>query len=155
MAFDSKWAHDEDRCYHGIQREGDRNQILVEETTSGWTDRATAELFRQLASPDPVVDLHWGYDGSGPHRAAEAILIDALGWEPPRQVVHAFVMDWLCMASDEFWFRRPAILRWVRGLMCSMDLHNLRAPLAELPPVEHRDYAISPETLAKLEQGQQ
>lgn len=151
MAFDSKWAYDEDRCYHGIQVSDGRNRIVVELSASGWTDRSRAKALRELESADPVVELHWGYDGSGPHRAAEAILVDALGWQPPREVSHAFVMDWLCMASNEFWFRRPAILRWVRGLLCARDVHELRAPLDDLPPVDMKDYAISPEVRASRE----
>lgn len=149
MAFDSKWAHDEDRCYHGI-RDDDGQRIVVEGSAFGWTDRSDRKPQRELRAPDPVVGFNWGYDGSGPHQASEAILIDALGWNPGRRIVIAFVMDWVSMAPGEFWFRRPAILRWLRGLLCDMGMHELRAPLDELPPVDPQDYAIAPEVLEEL-----
>ncbi|MET0416631.1 MAG: DUF6166 domain-containing protein [Actinoplanes sp.] len=136
----AKWDSDEDRCYHGIHEAGKPNRILVEPSTFGWTDREHAKPRYELHSPDPVVDLNWGYDGSGPHRAAEAILTDAFGWKPAMPLANAFVMDWLAMAPREFWFRRPAILRWVRGVCCSLDVHDLRAPLADLPPVDPYKY---------------
>ncbi|MGK5682476.1 DUF6166 domain-containing protein [Actinoplanes sp. URMC 104] len=144
MSDTAKWAYDDDRCYHGIRESDTRNRIVVEHSTYGPTERGQATPAYELHSPDPVVELHWGYDGSGPHRAAAAILTDALGWEPSRQMVNAFVMDWLSMASAEFWFRRPAILRWARGLLCQHGQHDLPAPLAELPPVNPLKYQRGP-----------
>ena len=145
MSDTVKWPYNEDRCYHGIREASGRNRIVVEHSTYGPTERGMAKAQYELHSPDPVVEVHWGYDGSGPHRAAEAILTDAFGWEPGKRMANAFVMDWLAMASREFWFRRPAILRWARGLCCALDLHDLRTPLADLPPVDPRQYAHRPE----------
>jgi hypothetical protein len=151
MAFDSKWAHDEDRCYHGIHEGEGTYRILVEQSTYGPTQRRSAKVLRELQPIDPVVTFNWGYTGSGPNAAARVILLDAFGWEPPTKFRHAFVWDWIGMAADEFWFRRSAILRWARGWSCDHGVHDLRAPLAELPPVDPGDYAISPELRAELE----
>ncbi len=154
VVFEGKWAHDEDRSYHGIREESKPDRIVVEASAFNWTDRRNSKPVRELSAPDPVVGFNWGYDGSGPHQAAEAILLDALGWNPGRQLINAFVMDWVSMLPDEFHLRRPAILRWLRGLLCDRGLHELRAPLDDLPPVDPGEYTIPPDTLAELKRRQ-
>src|SRR5947209_5936761 len=79
----------QDRTYHGVQPAGDDDwqcRILVEKTKSGPTERQVDDLVLYELTPknaEALGGFSWGYSGSGPGRAADAILADALGLGDP------------------------------------------------------------------------
>lgn len=153
MTFDSEWAFDEDRCYHGVQGDTVINKdrearIFVELSEYGWTERNPPAVLRELTPIDRFVSFRWGYLGSGPNAAARAILHDALGVEPESWLRLAFTTDWMAQMPNEFRMRRPAILRWARGAAIQAGAAHLPPTVEQLPPVEQRGYGPRPARLS-------
>lgn len=147
-----RWAFDEDRCYHGVQGDPDINKervsrIFVELAEWGPTERQEPVVLRELQPLDSTVSFRWNYLGNGPTAAAEAILNDALGFEPDRPLRNAFIEDFIAHCSNDFRLRRGAILRWARGLLEQKGVPTEQLPpvLGNLPPTSRREYQSRPE----------
>jgi hypothetical protein len=144
---DSPWRYDEDRCYHGIDPDDGPARIFVELSEFGPTERTRTVILRELRPKLDGEEFGWGHVGGGPGRAAMVILTDALGLEPSWHLAGAFNQDHLAMAVDEFWIRRSAVLRWVRGVFADLGATDLPAVLQTLPPVEPHEYQQKPREL--------
>jgi hypothetical protein len=118
----------EDLCYYG-----NAGRVFVYRTATGWTERETSKMLRELQPLDPVVTFNWGYIGSGANQVAQAILGDALSGKAPMFLYQAFTADFVSQFPDEFRLRQGAVLRWVRGFLCDRGEHGYPA---FLPPVD-------------------
>ncbi len=83
----------EERAYHGIQ--GDNfARIFAEEPEIGPPQREHATVINEIRCESELNNaFRWGYDGSGPSRAAAAILADALDLGDPAAVGMALHRD--------------------------------------------------------------
>ena len=144
---------EKDRIYHGVPRpRGDDGQcrILVEKRKLGPTERQVDDLVLYELTPRDAAALggfNWGYSGSGPARAANAILADALdlgtpwtcGFEgstidPVLQELSAdFASDVLVQCCSQWRLSRPGVLRWCRGWYAQHGVNHLPATLRDLP----------------------
>ncbi|WP_274919469.1 DUF6166 domain-containing protein [Streptomyces sp. WZ-12] len=144
---------EQDRIYHGVQQVRDDEslcRILVEKRKLGPTERQVDDLvLYELAPKDAEVlgGFNWGYSGSGPGRAADAILADALGlgdpwtcgfegWplDPVLQALSiGFASDVLVQCCSEWRLSRAGVLRWCRGWYAQQGANDLPAALADLP----------------------
>lgn len=95
--------------------------------------------------------FNWGYNGTGPLRAAAAILADALslgdpadcGMDPfsprPDTILITlrgdFTWDVTSQLCEEWRLRRGAVLRWVRGWYAEHGITGIPAAAAQLPPI--------------------
>ncbi|MFF1716248.1 hypothetical protein [Streptomyces sp. NPDC058268] len=91
--------------------------------------------------------VEWGNSGSGPGRAADAILADALdlgdpwasgfeGWpvDPVLQALSVdFASDALVQCCNEWRLSRAGVLRWCRGWYAQQGIDGLPAALVDLP----------------------
>ncbi|MGW1328183.1 DUF6166 domain-containing protein [Streptomyces antibioticus] len=143
---------EQDRIYHGVQPVGDDDQcrILVEKRKLGPTERQVDDLVLYELAPKDAEALggfNWGYSGSGPGRAANAILADALGlgdpWScgfeggPVDPVLQAlgvdFAADVLVQCCSQWRLSRGGVLRWCRGWYAQQGVNDLPAALVDLP----------------------
>ena len=142
-----------DWAYHGtgpVMSADGRAHILVEDVVFGTTERQSTTLLRELPEP-PGGGFNWGYNRTGPLRAAAAILADALslgdpadcGMDPfspqPDATLIAlrgdFTWDVTSQLCEEWRLRRGAVLRWVRGWYVEHGITGLPAAAAQLPPL--------------------
>lgn len=142
-----------DWAYHGtglVMSADDRAHILVEDVVFGTTERQGVAVLRELAEP-PGGGFNWGYNGTGPLRAAAAILADALslgdptncGMDPfspqPDTTLIAlrgdFTWDVTSQLCEEWRLRRGAVLRWVHDWYAEHGITGLPAAVAQLPPL--------------------
>ena len=140
----------DDWTYHGIGRRvaaDGRTHILVEDTAFGPTARQGITVLRELPEPSSG-GFYWGYDGSGPYRAAAAILADTLSLSDPdargvgpaasprdttfSELCSDFCWDVLTQLCEEWRMRRGAVLRWVRGWYAEHGIADL--PQAAVQP---------------------
>ena len=128
----------------------DRAHILVEDVESGPAERQGAAVLRELAEPADG-GFGWGCNGTGPLRAAPAILADALSLGdpadrgpdpfPPRPDATLttlrgdFTWDVTSQLCEEWRLRRGAVLRWVRDWYAEHGITGLPAAAAQLPPI--------------------
>lgn len=110
----------QDRTYHGLPDTDEQGgqRIVVEEFGGGPTKRQRAEILYELENQRGYYGPHafwWGYQGTNPHDTAIAILTDALGKRPTREMEHAFVEDVVAHLCTEWLMNRRMILRWARG----------------------------------------
>ncbi|MDQ8707557.1 hypothetical protein RCO28_34565 [Streptomyces sp. LHD-70] len=144
---------EQDRTYHGVHTDdvGEaKRRVLVETTESGPTERQLrGRVLYELTAKDAEAlgGFHWGYGGSGPGRAADAILADALdlgdpwasgfnGWpvDPVLQALSLdFVADVLSQCCAEWRISRATVLRWCRGWYAQQGIEDLPEALADLP----------------------
>uniref|UniRef100_UPI00366C4EF1 DUF6166 domain-containing protein n=1 Tax=Bacillus tropicus TaxID=2026188 RepID=UPI00366C4EF1 len=144
---------EQDRIYHGVQQVKDGEllcRILVEKRKLGPTERQVDDLVLYELAPKDAEALggfNWGYSGSGPGRAAGAILADAFGlgdpwtcgfegWplDPVLQALSVdFASDVLVQCCSEWRLSRPGILRWCRGWYAQQGASDLPAALVDLP----------------------
>lgn len=149
---------EQDRTYHGVQPTGDDGgnvRILVETTESGPTQRTLhGRVLYELTPKDAEAlgGFEWGYSGSGPGRAADAVLADALdlgdpwssgfeGWpvDPVRQALSIdFASDVLVQCCSEWRLSRAGVLRWCRGWYAQQGIDGLPAALIDLPELASR-----------------
>ena len=142
-----------DWAYHGtrpVMSADDRAHILVEDVEFGTTERQGVAVLRELAEPAGG-GFNWGYNGTGPLRAAAAILADALslgdpadcGMDPfsprPDTILITlrgdFTWDVTSQLCEEWRLRRGAVLRWVRGWYAEHGITGIPAAAAQLPPI--------------------
>jgi len=142
-----------DWTYHGtgpVMSADDRAHILVEDVESGPAERQGAAVLRELAEPADG-GFGWGCNGTGPLRAAAAILADALslgdpagcGPDPfspwPDTILTTlrgdFTWDVTSQLCEEWRLRRGAVLRWVRDWCAEHGITGLPTAAAQLPPV--------------------
>ena len=142
-----------DWTYHGtgpVMSADDRAHILVEDAESDPAGRQGAAVLRELAEPADG-GFGWGHNGTGPLRAAAAILADALspgdpadrGTDPfpPRPDTTLttlrgdFTWDVTSQLCEEWRLRRGAVLRWVRDWYAEHGITGLPAAAAQLPPI--------------------
>ncbi|MCZ4101039.1 hypothetical protein [Streptomyces sp. H39-C1] len=144
---------EQDRIYHGVQPVEDDDQqcrILVEKRKLGPTERQVDDLVLYELTPKDAEGLggfEWGYSGSGPGRASDAILADALGlgdpWTsgftggPADPVLQAlsvdFASDVMVQCCSQWRLSRPGVLRWCRGWYAQQGVNDLPAALVDLP----------------------
>jgi hypothetical protein len=108
-------------------------------------------VLRELAGP-AYGGFNWGYTGSGPERAAAAILADALslgdpvacGLDPAGAITpdrtlgmlrYDFCWDVVSQLAGEWRLRRGALLRWARGWYAQRELTDLPRAVARLPSI--------------------
>ncbi|RJQ74189.1 hypothetical protein D5S17_23245 [Pseudonocardiaceae bacterium YIM PH 21723] len=124
---------DPNRIYHGLGEPDEHRgrPIVVEAGGGGPTERERAILlYRLVTGTDDECGPHSffvGYEGTGPHQAARAILLDALGQTTGSVHIDletAFVHDVLSHlpAEGEWHLHRRAILRWVLGWCVEMGI---------------------------------
>ncbi|MET9347769.1 DUF6166 domain-containing protein [Streptomyces termitum] len=144
---------EKDRIYHGVPSARDDDgqpRILVEKRKLGPTERQVDDLvLYELTLRDAAAlgGFNWGYSGSGPARAANAILADALdlgtpwtcGFEgstidPVLQELSAdFASDVLVQCCSQWRLSRPSVLRWCRGWYAQHGVDDLPTALRDLP----------------------
>jgi hypothetical protein len=152
-----KWNYDEDRTYHGVQRDDDaeNDRIEIELAEYGPTERASVYVLQTLyENPHPPLDgyqLGWGHNGGGTSATALVILRDALGEEPSLELREAFCEDVLSQFCDEFRIRRSAVLRWARGWCAERGIDELPRAVRELPPISRLHYASRPEAIRQAQ----
>lgn len=140
-----------DRIYHGIQRDPeDESQTWAPARIHVETPKGTSHRhLYELQVPDKYGDFAWSYDGTGPSRAAVAILTDALALGDPREsgigidsikddpvmplLREDFMLDFLEEACDEWRLGRHMILRWVRAWYLQRGIEDMPAALEHLP----------------------
>lgn len=119
------------RTYHGLPKieENGGQHISVEQFGGGPTERKQVEtlyLLESLYQHYGPYEFWWGYTGSGAHRAAESILVDALSKQKsedlPPWMAHAFCVDVVAHLDDEWHLNVRMILRWVRGWCAENDV---------------------------------
>lgn len=153
----SEWSYDEDRTYHGVQRDDDPDQdrIEIELAEFGPTERAKVYVLQTVyENPKPPLkgyDFGWGYNGGGTSAAALVILRDALGEEPSQQLREDFCEDVLSQFCDEYRIRRGAVLRWVRGWYAQRGAEDLPGAVRRLPPISRMDYAPRPPRIRRAQ----
>jgi hypothetical protein len=150
-----------DWTYHGLPgRDDAQPRILVEKTIWGLTEREGVEVLRELHWDPAVGGFHWGYRGSGPTRAAAALLADALtlgdgdSWERydlgqdalriRTQLRIDFLWDVTGVLTPEWRMRRSAVLRWVRGWYADKGIADVPAEATGLPLASPYDYERGP-----------
>jgi hypothetical protein len=151
-----EWNYDEDRTYHGVQRDDDaeNDRIEIELAEYGPTERQSVYVLETLyENPTPPMarDFGWGYNGGGTSAAAMVILRDALGEEPSQDLREDFCEDVLSQFCDEFRIRRGAVLRWVRGWYAERDTDELPQAVRDLPPISQLAYASRPEAIRQAQ----
>jgi hypothetical protein len=144
---------EQDRVYHGVQPAGDDDwqcRILVEKRMLGPTERQVDDLVLYELTPKDAEGLggfNWGYSGSGPGRAADAILADALDLGEPWScgfsggradaVLQAlsvdFAADVMVQCCSQWRLSRAGVLRWCRGWYAQQGVNDLPAALVDLP----------------------
>lgn len=143
---------EQDRIHHGVQPVGDDEQrrILVEKRKLGPTERRVDDLVLYELTPkntEALGGFNWGYSGSGPGRAADAILADALGlgdpWtcgfnggpaDPVLQGLSVdFASDVMAQFCSQWRLSRGGVLRWCRGWYAQQGVNDLPAALVDLP----------------------
>jgi hypothetical protein len=151
------WNYDEDRTYHGVQRDDDveNDRIDIELAEYGPTERAGVYVLETLyENPHPPLDGYqfgWGYNGGGTSAAALIILRDALGEEPSKGLREDFCEDVLSQFCDEFRIRRGAVLRWVRGWYAERSIDDLPRAVRDLPPLSRLHYDSRPEAIRQAQ----
>ncbi|MER5322391.1 DUF6166 domain-containing protein [Streptosporangium roseum] len=135
-------AEEEDRTYYGVtSSETGGNWIEVAKTEFGQTERDTTSALYHLTPIgmyEDVDEFTWGYTKTGPHATGLAVLADALGQEPSKDLLEAFVDDVVSQFPNEWRMRRGAVLRWARGWYAQHNIDILPAALRDLPPTSPR-----------------
>jgi Family of unknown function (DUF6166) len=153
MNDNSRWAYDEDRTYHGTNRDdGEPDEwfrLVAELSEFGPTEREAPYQLRELVSE--ISDLGWGYNGTGTSATADAILRDALNLAPtddlPVELREDFCEDIVAHFPEEFIIRRGAVLRWVRGWAAGRGVTDLPAVVTDPPPISRLGYQPRPESV--------
>ncbi|WP_423717145.1 DUF6166 domain-containing protein [Actinomycetospora cinnamomea] len=79
--------------------------------------------------------FNWGYEGGGPHNAANAMLADALELdEAPPELVLCYCADVVSQLRSPWRLRRGAVLRYARGWFAEQGSQAMPAALRQIPP---------------------
>jgi hypothetical protein len=148
-----KHPWDEDRCYHGVMGEF-TGRIFIEHTEFGPSAREPGHLVVIGEASSHEGGYTWGYIGTGPRDTANAVLMDATGWnEIPRQLASDFVEDVVSQLADQWRLRRGAILRWLRGYYAQHEVTNPPAPARWPTPISRFAFDFPPADRRPREQS--
>jgi hypothetical protein len=132
--------------YHGFYDEDGIGQVWVEVAQDGPTERETREeVLRKLCVVPAIAEdatFAWSYNGTGASETAAAVLDDALGVMPSRQLYEDFVQDVVMQFPDEWRMRHGAILRWIRGWAAQRQVPSLPPALTNLPAIHLHSWTL-------------